>query len=305
MGTPDFAVPALQALLDTQTVVGVVTQPDRPAGRGNQLKPSPVKVAALAAGLPLYQPESLRKRESAQPIAEWQPDCIIVAAFGQILRPHLLELPRFGCINLHASLLPRWRGASPIQHAILMGDSESGVCLMNMEAGLDTGAVYARLSTPIGANDTALTLHDRLAELAGQLIRTVLPAVLAGELRAVPQSEAGMIYAPMIEKADGRLRWEQSAQSLDRRIRAFTPWPGAWTTWQGETIKIVRASVGLWAVPSEATVGQVIALDDAHVGVVSADGVLQLHEVQLAGKKSAEIAAFVRGHPHFIGSSLI
>lgn len=169
MGTPNFAVPVLQTLIATQEVVGVVTQPDRPAGRGKQLRPSPVKETAVAAGIPIYQPQSLRSEEAAEPLHQWQPEMIIVAAFGQILRPHVLELPPLGCLNVHASLLPRWRGASPIQHAIMAGDAETGVTLMQMDVGLDTGAMFVKQAIPIRPDETAASLHDRLAELGATM----------------------------------------------------------------------------------------------------------------------------------------
>ncbi|HUM68807.1 MAG TPA: methionyl-tRNA formyltransferase, partial [Chloroflexota bacterium] len=237
MGTPDFAVPSLQTLIETQQVVGVVTQPDKPAGRGNQLRPSPVKLVAQAANIPVYQPKSLKTEEAAAPLRDWQPDVIVVAAFGQILRPHVLDLPPHGCLNVHASLLPRWRGASPIQHALLAGDEQTGVCLMCMDVGLDTGPVYACEATPIGVEDTAVSLHDRLANLGAALLRQYLPAILSGQLPARPQDDAHSTYAPMIKKEQGVINWQQSREQIDRHIRAMTPWPGAFTTWQGQTLK--------------------------------------------------------------------
>jgi methionyl-tRNA formyltransferase len=190
MGTPEFAVPALRGLMSRQEVVGVVTQPDRPAGRGRQVKPPPVKVIAQEAGLPVYQPKSLRGEEAAGPLREWAPELIVVAAFGQILRPHVLELPVHGCLNVHASLLPRWRGAAPIQHAILAGDIETGISLMQMDEGLDTGPVYARKSLAIGMDETASTLHDRLAELGAELLGEKLEAIVTGRLAAEAQDDA-------------------------------------------------------------------------------------------------------------------
>lgn len=302
MGTPDFAVPSLQALIETQNVVGVVTQPDRPAGRGKQLRPSPVKVAALEAGLPIFQPYSLRKREQAEQLVAWQPDAIVVAAFGQILRPHVLELPPLGCINVHASLLPRWRGSSPIQHAIMAGDEQSGVCLMQMERGLDTGAVYACEAIPLDTNETAATLHDKLAELGAELVRCELPCVLAGEIVPTPQDEALVTYARMIRKGDGEIDWRDSAEKIDRHIRAFTPWPSAFTFWQGKQLKIIEAL----PVPIERknhAIGQVISVKN-RITVLTGDGGLQLLKVQLQGKRVTPIDDFVRGRPTFINSNL-
>ncbi|MBK8904367.1 MAG: methionyl-tRNA formyltransferase [Anaerolineaceae bacterium] len=302
MGTPEFAVPVLQTLIETQTVVGVVTQPDRPAGRGKQLRPSPVKVTAAAANILVYQPKSLRSDEAAQPLRDWQPEIIVVAAFGQILRPHVLELPPHGCLNIHASLLPRWRGASPIQHAILAGDTETGVCLMQMDVGLDTGPVYACMPTPISPTETAASLHDRLALLGANLLAVHLDNILAGKLTPAPQDDEKSTYAPMINKEDGRLDWQQTSAELDRRVRAMTPWPGAFTTWQGETLKILAARVADGRLPAGQP-GTVVAYEEG-AAVLTADGALVLEEIQLAGKRATAVPDFLRGYANFIGSSL-
>lgn len=302
MGTPDFAVPALEALIETQTVVGVVTQPDRPAGRGKQLRPSPVKQTAAAAGIPLYQPKSLRQEAAAEPLREWQPDVIVVAAFGQILRPHVLYLPPHGNLNVHASLLPRWRGASPIQHALLAGDRETGVSLMQMDEGLDTGPVYVQEAIEITSEDTAATLHDRLAELGAQMLRQYLDDILAGRLTAVPQDDSQSTYAPMIHKEAGRINWSLPAAALDRHIRAMTPWPGAFTEWQGETLRILRASPLHGKLP-DGRPGQVVTAGDKILALCG-EGGLALEEVQLAGKRAMAVTDFVRGRSDFVGSVL-
>ena len=302
MGTPDFAVPVLKTLIESQNVVGVVTQPDRPAGRGKRLRPSPVKIAAEAANIPVYQPKSLRSEEAANPLRAWQPDIIVVAAFGQILRPHVLELPPHGCLNIHASLLPRWRGASPIQHAILAGDATTGVCLMQMDVGLDTGPVYACMPTPISPIETAASLHDKLAILGAQLLDLHLESIVAGTLSATPQDDETSTYAAMINKEDGRLNWQQTSSEIDRRIRAMTPWPGAFTTWEGNLLKIKSASVVDGRLPS-GNPGQVVAYQDS-AAVLAADGGLLLQEIQLAGKRATAVADFLRGHSHFIGSTV-
>jgi len=303
MGTPEFAVPSLEALIDTQSVTGVVTQPDRPAGRGREVRPSPVKVAAEAAGLPLYQPPSLREREAAEPLHTWAPEVIVVAAFGQILRPHVLDLPPHGCINVHASLLPRWRGASPIQHAILAGDEETGVSLMQMDPGLDTGPVYIEEAVPIHPDETAQSLHDRLADLGAEMLRAHLDAILSGLLAPQPQDDEAATYAPMIKKEDGRIDWTASAAQLDRHVRAMTPWPSAFTTWDGQRLKILAAQpVEEEDVPGGEP-GEVTGHEEAIV-VVAGEGGLRLQEVQLAGKEAMVAAAFVRGRPEFIGSRL-
>ena len=309
MGTPEFAVPSLKALIATQQVVGVVTQPDRPAGRGQQLRPSPVKVTAQDAHIPVYQPQSLRHEAAIRPLRAWQPDAIVVAAFGQILRPHLLELPPLGCYNVHASLLPRWRGASPIQHAILAGDSETGISLMRMDVGLDTGPVYVQQAIPIAANETAATLHDRLAALGADLLAEYLPHILANRLPPLPQDDAAATYAPLIQKEAGRLDWRQPAVVLERRVRAMSPWPGAFTAWRGALLKVLAAAVVPLAETAclhghaQPAAGLVVPWAGG-AAVCTAQGALVLRQVQLAGKRPVSIAEFLRGHPDFAGSQL-
>lgn len=302
MGTPQFAVPSLQSLINTQEVVGVVTQPDRPAGRGRSLQPSPVKVIALESGVPVYQPRSLRSEESAGPLQDWQPDVIVVAAFGQILRPHVLELPPKGCINVHASLLPRWRGASPIQHAILAGDKQTGITLMRMDEGLDTGPTYLQESTSITASDTSTTLYDRLATLGADMVGRHLDDILQGKIPAMNQDEDLATYAPMIKKEDGQIDWQESVLAIDRQIRAMNPWPGAFSHWEGQNLKILRAQpmpeISLPFPPGT------VAVQDGKVVVQTGDGVLALNQVQLAGKKALAAEAFVRGRPQFVGAVL-
>ncbi len=296
-------MPSLLSLLESQIVVGVVTQPDRPAGRGQQVRPSPVKVMAAQAGIPVYQPPSLRRPEAMAPLQEWQPEAIVVAAFGQILRPHVLELPPLGCYNVHASLLPRWRGASPIQHAILAGDDVTGVTLMGMEAGLDTGPIYVQESMPILPADTAGSLHDRLALLGGAMITRYLNDILSGDLKARPQQEELATYAPMIQKEMGQIDWTQPASVISRLIRAMTPWPSAYTTWDGLQLKILAVSPIRTAKPDGAQPGSVLA-DGENVYVMTGEGALRLEQVQLAGKRPLEMAAFVRGRPDLVGSRL-
>ncbi len=302
MGTPAFAVPGLRTLIEQHDVVGVVTQPDRPAGRGRQLRPSPVKQLALEANIPVYQPKSLRKEAMAKPLHEWQPDLIVVTAFGQILRPHVLELPPLGCVNVHASLLPRWRGASPIQHAILVGDVESGVTLMQMDVGLDTGPILVREAIPLAADETAVSLHDKLAELGAQMLAQHLGDIINGRIQPTPQDNAQSTYAPMISKEDGRLNWRQTAVELDRHIRAMTPWPGATTSWQGKRLKIVSARPVEGFDDGDA-VGNVSRMGKTAV-VGTGNGRLQLQQIQLAGKRAMLMNDFLRGHPDFIGATL-
>ncbi|MFO7662011.1 MAG: methionyl-tRNA formyltransferase [Chloroflexota bacterium] len=302
MGTPEFAVPSLQTLIETQQVVGVVTQPDKPSGRGNVLRPSPVKMLAQSAGIPIYQPRSLKQEESVEPLRAWRPDVIIVTAFGQILRPHVLDLPPAGCINVHASLLPRWRGASPIQHTILAGDPASGITLMKMNEGLDTGPIFLRESLPIEPRETAASLHDRLAALGAKLLRLHLDDILAGKIPAVPQDDDESTYAPMIHKEAGRIDWRQHSLTIDRLIRAMSPWPTAYTHWQGELLKILSARPVVEEIPIGEP-GTVVEMDDA-VAVLTGDGALLLEQVQLAGKRTMSIADFLRGRPEFLGAVL-
>jgi methionyl-tRNA formyltransferase len=303
MGTPDFAVPVLRKLIETQNLVGVVTQPDRPAGRGRKLQPPPVKVAAVETAVPVYQPKSLKSEEAIDPIREWQPDMIVVAAFGQILRPHLLDLPPLGCLNVHASILPRWRGASPIHHAILAGDGETGISLMQMDVGLDTGPVYVQEAIPIRANETAETLHDRLAELGAEMIGRYLEPIMAGDLTAVPQEDSASTYAPMIKKAEGEVDWSKSAVEIDRLVRAMTPWPGAFTNWNDQNLKVLTVQPLSSGHNYSEDAGLVVAEGDG-AAVLTGSGKLLLESVQLAGKTATSIVDFLRGRPEFIGSRL-
>ena len=302
MGTPDFAVPSLNMLMVTQEVVGVVTQPDRPAGRGRQMRPSPVKATAEKAGIPVIQPRSLRAEAATEPLRQWAPDIIIVAAFGQILRPHVLDLPPHGCLNVHASLLPRWRGASPIQHALLAGDEATGVTLMRMDAGLDTGPMFVQQAIPIRPGETAASLHDRLAELGASLLGEHLDAVLDGRTDATPQNDERATYAPMIKKENGRIDWTKTGVELDRHVRAMTPWPGAFTTWEGQLLKVLAVEPVRGWLPSGAP-GQVVMMGETAV-VLAQEGGLALQKVQLAGKRALSMADFLRGRPDFIGSQL-
>ena len=291
MGSPDFAVPALDALAQHYPIVGVVTQPDRPAGRGGLLKPPAVKQAAVRLGLPVMQPEKIRLPDAMQQLCEWAPDLIVVAAFGQILRPELLDLPKFGCINIHGSILPRGRGAAPIQAAILAGDARTGITIMKMDPGVDTGPILSQRSIPIVPEDTAGTLFAKLAPLGAALLIETLPRYLSGELQPQPQPAEGVTYAPMLKKEDGRLDLTQPAIALERRVRAFTPWPGAWLEWKGAPLKVLRAraAAGMPQGPEpRLTVAGLPAL-------ATRDGILILEEVQPAGKKPMPGNAFLAG----------
>lgn len=302
MGTPQFAVPSLLALCERHQAVGVVTQPDRPAGRGRCVTPSPVKETALAQGIAVYQPQTLRTAEAIEPLARWQPEVIVVAAFGQILPPAVLALPPHGCLNVHASLLPRYRGAAPIPAAILAGDEMTGVTLMRMDEGMDTGPILAQADLPVAAGDTAGSLTTQLAELGARLLVDLLPGWLAGEVAARPQDAARAIYCKPLKKQDGLLDWSAPAVQLDRQVRACHPWPGAYTTWRGQVLKIARARPRPeWA--GEGRPGTVVLLPEG-LGVVTGQGLLELVEVQAAGKKPMPAGEFVRGQRGLGGAVL-
>lgn len=285
-GSPEFAVPSLEALLRSRhELVAVLTQPDRPAGRGRQIHAGPVKQAALAAGVTVLQPVTLRDPLVQQSLRELHPDLLVVVAYGQLLPPEVLHIPRIACLNVHASLLPRWRGASPIQAALLHGDVETGVTLMQMEAGLDTGPVYCTQRTAIEATETAGLLQARLAALGGELLAARLDAILAGELQSVPQPTTGVTYAGRINKADGVIDWSHSAVAIDRSIRAFNPWPVAQTLLDGELLRCWSAIPLDAAGEASSPPGTVIRIEQRGIVVQTGDGLLILTEVQLPGKK--------------------
>jgi len=291
MGSPDFAVPALEALENKYTVVGVVTQPNRPAGRSGDLKPPAIKEAALRLGIPSIQPEKLRQPEALYQLRAWAPDVIVVAAFGQILRTNVLELPRFGCINIHGSLLPRWRGAAPIQAAILAGDPETGITIMKMDAGVDTGLILSQRKLPIAPNETGGSLFAKMAPLGAQLLLETLPRYLSGELVPVPQPEAGITYASMLKKDDGLPDFTQSADSLERRVRAMNPWPGTFFDWNRTLIKVHRAHVS----PEKSPGVGVRYILQGWPAIGTSEGSLILEELQPAGKISMPGKAFLAG----------
>lgn len=302
MGTPHFAVPTLLALGESHQIVGVVTQPDRQAGRGRKVVASPVKEMALAQGWPLLQPATLRSPDAVAQLAAWNPDVIVVAAFGQILHQPVLALPPYGCLNVHASLLPRYRGAAPIAAAILNGETVTGVTIMHMDEGLDTGPVLAQAECPIVPDDTTATLTAGLAGLGAELLVATLPGWLTGQISARPQDDSLASYCKPLEKADGHLDWTQHAAHLDRQVRACDPWPGAFTTWQGQRLRVLRARARpAWQ--GQARPGQVIELDGS-IGVATGRGALQLVEVQLAGKKPMTAVVFARGQRDLVGNLL-
>lgn len=290
MGSPDFAVPSLRALAQHYEIAGIVTQPDRPSGRGRELKPPAVKSLALDLGLSIIQPEKLREPDAMEQLRLWTPDLILVAAFGQILRPDVLELPPRGCVNVHASLLPRGRGAAPIQAAILNGDAETGVTIMQMDKGVDTGAMISQRAIAIEDEDTGENLSKKLSALGADLLIETLPRYLSGELKPQPQDESQATYAPMLKKEDGLLDFTRPAQELARRVRAFNPWPGAFFEWNGGMLKVHRAHVEMENAPAG---HRLVYRGQAAVGAGS--GLLILDEVQPAGKKSTSGKAFLLG----------
>ena len=296
MGSPDFAVPTLRALAAHYPVTGVVTQPDRPAGRGQTLTPPPIKTLALELGLEVFQPERLRHPDSFARLQAWAPDLIVVAAFGQILRKNVLELPHFGCVNVHASLLPRWRGAAPIQAALLHGDPTSGATIMTMDSGIDTGGMLAQSSLAILPDYTTASLSTRLAEAGAQLLIETLPGYLAGKIQPNPQDETSACYAPMIQKEEGLLDLSQPAQDLVNRVRAFYPWPGAYLIWQGQPLKIHRAHARLDPDSSpDASPPGTHAILDRQPAVRAATGWLVFDTLQPAGKKAMSGHDFLSG----------
>jgi methionyl-tRNA formyltransferase len=299
MGTPQFAVPTLEALDDHHQVVGVVTQPDRRAGRGRRLAMSPVKEVALARELPVFQPGTLHSAEALEHLVAWQPDLIVVAAFGQILRQPVLQLPAHGCLNVHASLLPRYRGAAPIPAAILAGDEITGVTIMRMDEGLDTGPILAQAELPIGPGDTTGSLTRGLAGFGARLLIETLPGWLRGEIEPRPQNEENASYCRMLRKEDGRLDWTQPAPHLERQIRAVDPWPGAYTTWRGQRLKVLHARVHADS-PATGQPGAVVELGPDTVGAFTGRGILELVDVQLAGKKPMLASIFARGQRDFL-----
>ncbi len=307
MGTPDFAVPALKALIDTSArnswqVSGVFTQPDRPKGRGKKLTPPPVKVAAEVAGVPVFQPHTLKTDEALAQLTALQPDLIVVAAFGQILRKNVLDLPQYGCLNVHASLLPRWRGASPITAAIQAGDAETGVTIMQMDVGLDTGPMLAKQTYPITASHTTGTLTPELAQVGATLLVDTLPAWLAGELTAQPQDDSLVTMTRLLKKQHGVLDWTQPAVELERKIRAFSPWPGTFTLGPRGQIKILEVAVAA-ELNTEKPPGTLFK-QQKEFYVATGQGVLRLITVQPAGKKPMTGQAMLNGQPNLLGEKL-
>jgi len=299
MGTPAFAVPSLRALIAGHEVVAVVTQPDRSAGRQRELRASPVKRLACSANIPVIQPRKIAEEASIEELRSWKADVYVVAAFGQILPQALLDLPRHGAVNVHASLLPRWRGAAPIQAAIRAGDPQSGITIMLIDAGLDSGPLLSKRALALAQDETGQSLHDRLALLGAELLVETLPGYIRGDIKAQPQDDRQATYAPRIKKEDGNIDWACSAASIERLVRAFKPWPGTFTRWKGAQLKIAAGYIG----GGSAGMGQVVEQNDG-IAIGTGEGLYFPTELQLPGKRPLPVSDFVNGYSDFIGSTL-
>jgi methionyl-tRNA formyltransferase len=294
-GTPEFSVPALEALIASRhRVTAVYTQPDRPSGRGQQVTMSAVKQCALRHELPVEQPATLKDAAAVERLTQWSADLMIVVAYGLLLPKNVLEIPRLGCVNIHASLLPRWRGAAPIQRSIQAGDQETGVTIMQMDVGLDTGPMLLERVTPIGPRETAATLHDRLAAIGAEAIVEAIDTIAAGKATPRAQPREGATYAAKIRKEEALIDWTKPAVEIDRLVRAFNPWPIAETRWNGQQLRVWEAAP--LAVNASAAPGTVIATSAAGIDVATGDGVLQLTRVQAAGRKAMPAADFLKAN---------
>ena len=301
MGTPDFALQTLQGLIDAGCkMVGVYTQPDRPKGRGKQLAAPPVKELAQKYDIPVYQPLKLRQPEAVAELEALAPDLIVVVAYGQILPKSVLEIPAHGCINVHASLLPKYRGAAPINKAIIEGETETGITTMYMDVGLDTGDMLVKKTLAIGPEETAGELHDRLASLGRETMEETLRQLCAGTLQREVQDDEQSTYASMMKKEDGRIDWNRSAQDIHNHVRGLDPWPGAYTTINGELLKLAETSPEA----AEGLAGSVIAADKNGVCVACGSGSLRIQQLQLAGRKRLAAADFLRGCPLEAGAMM-
>lgn len=298
MGTPDFSVPVLKSLVEAgHQVAAVVTQPDKPKGRGKAYQLTPVKEQALAYDIPVYQPVKVRDPEFVNIIKELAPEAIVVVAFGQLIPKSILDMPKYGCVNIHASLLPKYRGAAPIQWAVIDGETESGITTMMMAEGLDTGDMLERVVVPLDQKETGGSLHDKLSLAGARLIISTLEKLQAGTIAATPQTGEGTCYAKRLTKELGDIDWSGSAVSIERLIRGLNPWPSAYTSWNGKTIKIWMGEVITQGDGEKAKPGQVVGCDKHTLLVQTGEGLLSVKELQIEGKKRMDVEAFLRGYP--------
>ena len=305
MGTPEFAVPVLSALLDgCHDLVGVFTQPDRPTGRGKRLAAPPIKRFAIERGLRVFQPPSLKAEAAQEELVSLSPDVVVVAAYRLFLPLSVLEAPRWGCLNIHPSLLPRYRGPSPVAGAILNGDAVTGVTVMKIDEGMDSGPIVAQRETPIGDQETAEELTARLFEEGAALLVDVLPPWTAGDIQAAPQDESQATLTSCLSREDSEIDWTSDAETIVRQVRAYRPWPGAYTRWNGKLLKIIEAVATEDTAPDSSKIGLVTSLFDGGVAVVAGHGVLELSRLQLEGRREAVAADVVLGHSDFVGSTL-
>ena len=300
-GTPFFAVPSLKGLIEgPDKVIAVVTQPDKEKGRGRKILPSPVKEAALQQGFSLLQPEKVKEKTFQQRLKELLPDLFVVVAYGQILPKSILEIPKYGAVNVHASLLPKYRGAAPIPWAILMGEKMTGVTTMMMDEGMDTGDILLQKTIPIGEDDTSETLHEKLASLGAQLLLETVEKMKAGDLIPTPQDPSKTSYAPSLKKENGRIDWSRDAQEIDRQVRAFNPWPGAFTLWEERLLKICRGKVREGT--SKGRPGVVVWTGTDFIEVDTGKGSFLITELQMEGKRRMEVRDFLSGHSIPVGT---
>ena len=301
MGTPDFAVPVLSRLLDEgHDVTAVYSQPDRPSGRGRKLVPTPTKRYAEEHGIEVRQPKSLRSEDQCKALAALCPEVVVVAAYGLFLPADLLEIPPLGCLNIHPSLLPRYRGPSPVVSAILNGDDETGVTIIKLDEGMDSGPILAQARVPLDEQETGPDLTHRLFDMGADLLVETVPRWASGDIQATPQNESQATITPLVKKEDGEIDWTDNAARIARMVRAYQPWPGTFTYWDGKLLKILEAT----STDGDATPGQVVVLDDDRIGIGTGDGLLALNKLQIEGRRPSNTQDFAGGYPDFVGAEL-
>ena len=301
MGTPDFAVPVLSRLIDEgHDIAAVYSQPDRPSGRGRKLVPTPAKRFAEERGIDVRQPQSLRSDDECKTLAALCPEAIVVAAYGLFLPPDALAIPQLGCLNIHPSILPRYRGPSPVVSAILNGDTETGVTIMKLDEGMDSGPILAQERVSIDEEETSPELTRRLFDMGADLLVDTLPRWSSGDIQAIPQDESHATFTSLVKKRDGEIDWSNSAARIARMVRAYEPWPGTFTHWDGKQLKILEAT----SMAGDAPPGQVVGLNDGRIGIGTGDGLLAVNRLQNEGRRPSDAQGFVRGYPNFVGAEL-